>query len=248
MGARGGVDPFGPGISDRRQSGRAGPAFRPDHLATGQWRGIVSFRVRAARNEDFQAIYEMAKLTGGGFTNLPADKGTLVAKLARSEDAFSRDAGCAGGRSLRLRPRKCRDGPDPRHLPGVQQGRDQGALLLLPGQHDDPDLARAGPDLPRRDAHALHRFRGQLRGRRPLPPPGRARRRPRRPARAQPLPLHQAPPPALRRRGAGRIARRARPGRRLAFLGCDRGPFLRHDLPGGGLHSTARMARASSPI
>ena len=27
----------------------------------------------------------MAKLTGGGFTNLPADKGTLVAKLARSE-------------------------------------------------------------------------------------------------------------------------------------------------------------------
>jgi arginine N-succinyltransferase len=53
----------------------------------------VSFRVRAARNEDFQAIYEMAKLTGGGFTNLPADKGALVAKLARSEDAFARDEG-----------------------------------------------------------------------------------------------------------------------------------------------------------
>jgi len=51
----------------------------------------VSFRVRAARNEDFQAIYEMAKLTGGGFTNLPADKGTLVAKLTRSEDAFARE-------------------------------------------------------------------------------------------------------------------------------------------------------------
>jgi arginine N-succinyltransferase len=51
----------------------------------------VSFRVRPARNEDFQAIYEMAKLTGGGFTNLPADKGTLVAKLARSDDAFSRE-------------------------------------------------------------------------------------------------------------------------------------------------------------
>ena len=50
----------------------------------------MSFRVRPARNEDFQAIYEMAKLTGGGFTNLPADKGTLVAKLARSDDAFAR--------------------------------------------------------------------------------------------------------------------------------------------------------------
>jgi arginine N-succinyltransferase len=53
----------------------------------------VSFRIRPARNEDFQAIYEMAKLTGGGFTNLPADKGTLVAKLARSDDALSRDDG-----------------------------------------------------------------------------------------------------------------------------------------------------------
>jgi arginine N-succinyltransferase len=49
----------------------------------------VSFRVRPARAGDFDAIYEMAKLTGGGFTNLPADKGTIVAKLARSETAFS---------------------------------------------------------------------------------------------------------------------------------------------------------------
>ena len=53
----------------------------------------MSFRVRPARNDDFQAIYEMAKLTGGGFTNLPPDKGTLVAKLARSEDAFAREDG-----------------------------------------------------------------------------------------------------------------------------------------------------------
>jgi arginine N-succinyltransferase len=52
----------------------------------------VSFRVRPARNEDFQAFYEMAKLTGGGFTNLPADKGALVEKLSRSESAFASDA------------------------------------------------------------------------------------------------------------------------------------------------------------
>jgi arginine N-succinyltransferase len=52
----------------------------------------VSFRVRPARESDFQAIYEMAKLTGGGFTNLPPDRGALVAKLARSADAFARDA------------------------------------------------------------------------------------------------------------------------------------------------------------
>jgi arginine N-succinyltransferase len=49
----------------------------------------VSFRIRPARNDDFQALYEMAKLTGGGFTNLPADRGALVEKLVRSEKGFA---------------------------------------------------------------------------------------------------------------------------------------------------------------
>ena len=34
----------------------------------------MSFVIRAATPDDLQAIYEMAKLTGGGFTNLPADR------------------------------------------------------------------------------------------------------------------------------------------------------------------------------
>ncbi|MEO8455666.1 MAG: arginine N-succinyltransferase [Sphingomicrobium sp.] len=51
----------------------------------------MSFRVRPASGEDFRAIYQMAKLTGGGFTNLPADRGTLVAKLARSDKSFARE-------------------------------------------------------------------------------------------------------------------------------------------------------------
>ena len=51
----------------------------------------MSFRVRPAQGGDFDAIYEMAKLTGGGFTNLPPDRGALVAKLSRSEEAFSRE-------------------------------------------------------------------------------------------------------------------------------------------------------------
>ena len=50
----------------------------------------MSFRVRPARGEDFRAIYQMAKLTGGGFTNLPADRETLVKKLARSDKSFAR--------------------------------------------------------------------------------------------------------------------------------------------------------------
>jgi len=57
----------------------------------------VSFRVRPARGSDFDAIYDMALLTGGGFTNLPADKGTLVAKLARSEAAFASTEGSPEG-------------------------------------------------------------------------------------------------------------------------------------------------------
>ena len=51
----------------------------------------MSFRVRPATGEDFRAIYQMAKLTGGGFTNLPADRETLVAKLARSDASFARE-------------------------------------------------------------------------------------------------------------------------------------------------------------
>jgi len=50
----------------------------------------MNFRIRAARDEDLQHLYEMAKLTGGGFTNLPADRAALRAKLARSHDAFAR--------------------------------------------------------------------------------------------------------------------------------------------------------------
>jgi len=50
----------------------------------------MSFRVRPATAQDFAPIYEMAKLTGGGFTNLPPDRATLVAKLARSEQSFAR--------------------------------------------------------------------------------------------------------------------------------------------------------------
>ena len=50
----------------------------------------MSYRIRPANGEDFRAIYQLAKLTGGGFTNLPADRETLVAKLERSDKGFAR--------------------------------------------------------------------------------------------------------------------------------------------------------------
>jgi arginine N-succinyltransferase len=56
----------------------------------------MSFRIRAARDEDLQHLYEMAKLTGGGFTNLPPDKPALRAKLERSHAALARDEDSLG--------------------------------------------------------------------------------------------------------------------------------------------------------
>lgn len=51
----------------------------------------MSFIIRPARPDDVQKIYEMAKRTGGGFTNLPPDKDALSAKLTKSQAAFSRE-------------------------------------------------------------------------------------------------------------------------------------------------------------
>jgi arginine N-succinyltransferase len=50
----------------------------------------MSYIIRAARPDDVQPMYEMAKRTGGGFTNLPPDRKALTAKLERSAEAFAR--------------------------------------------------------------------------------------------------------------------------------------------------------------
>lgn len=50
----------------------------------------MTFRLRAAHIADLEHLYEMAKLTGGGFTNLPADRAALTRKLERADEAFSR--------------------------------------------------------------------------------------------------------------------------------------------------------------
>ena len=50
----------------------------------------MTYVIRAAAPNDLQALYEMAKSTGGGFTNLPPDRDALAAKLERSAAAFAR--------------------------------------------------------------------------------------------------------------------------------------------------------------
>ncbi|WP_353215941.1 arginine N-succinyltransferase [Sandarakinorhabdus sp.] len=48
------------------------------------------WRVRPARAGDLPAILELAHLTGGGFTNLPADEASLARRLAWSDASFAR--------------------------------------------------------------------------------------------------------------------------------------------------------------
>lgn len=50
----------------------------------------MTFVIRAANADDLQHLYEMAKRTGGGFTNLPPDRKALTAKLERGAQAFAR--------------------------------------------------------------------------------------------------------------------------------------------------------------
>lgn len=54
----------------------------------------MTFLIRSATPRDLQPIYEMAKRTGGGFTNLPPDRPALSAKLERSASAFARAEEC----------------------------------------------------------------------------------------------------------------------------------------------------------
>jgi arginine N-succinyltransferase len=56
----------------------------------------MTFRMRAARSTDLQSLYEMAKLTGGGFTNLPPDRNSLAAKLERTAAAYARTGDVLG--------------------------------------------------------------------------------------------------------------------------------------------------------
>ncbi len=50
----------------------------------------MSWRVRAATGGDVAGLCELAQLTGGGFTNLPADAAALAERLAWSDASFAR--------------------------------------------------------------------------------------------------------------------------------------------------------------
>lgn len=52
---------------------------------------LSAYVVRAARGDDLDALYNMAKTTGGGFTNLPASKPALRRKLDKALASFARE-------------------------------------------------------------------------------------------------------------------------------------------------------------
>ncbi|MCJ8191729.1 arginine N-succinyltransferase [Sphingomicrobium aestuariivivum] len=51
----------------------------------------MTYVLRAASVDDLDALYDLSKLTGGGFTNLPADRDTLGSRLERSDASFERE-------------------------------------------------------------------------------------------------------------------------------------------------------------
>ena len=131
----------------------------------------MTFRLRAARPEDIEPLYEMAKLTGGGFTNLPADRNALEAKLARAQAAFARDDDELGDDQFVL------------VLENTENGQVRGTCQLFTqvGQqwpfysYRLTTLTQHSQELDRtvraRIAEPRHRSRRVERGRRPVPPP-----------------------------------------------------------------------------
>lgn len=49
----------------------------------------MSWKVRAARAGDVDALYDLAMMTGGGFTNLPQDRDAMASRLERSAAAYA---------------------------------------------------------------------------------------------------------------------------------------------------------------
>src|SRR3546814_3180684 len=78
-------------ISDHRKPCRACKIIGAHPVAHSGKGANLSFLIRPARPDDLQPLYEMAKLAGDGFTNLPADRDALAAKLERNEKAMERE-------------------------------------------------------------------------------------------------------------------------------------------------------------
>ena len=99
----------------------------------------MSFRVRPATADDLQALYELAKLAGEGFTNLPSDKPTLAEKLRRSDEAFAREDPAEGDELFLMVLENTATGDVRDFARGLVEGA-RPALALYGPVTDAPDL------------------------------------------------------------------------------------------------------------
>ena len=70
----------------------------------------MSFRMRTSRIADLDSLYELAKMTGGGFTNLPPERDALAAKLARSAASLDKKDETSGDDLYVLMLENCETG------------------------------------------------------------------------------------------------------------------------------------------
>ena len=206
-----------------------------------------------ATTSDFQALYEMAKLTGGGFTNLPADSGALVDKLIRSEKGFAAEVDEPGDELYVFM------------LENAETGQIRGTCQIfgMVGV-DTPFYSYRISTLTQTSKALGQTFRNEMLtlttdlegssevGGLFLHPGERAGGLGMLLARSRYLfiKLHRE---RFAKRVHRRASRRHRRERRLALLGRDRRPLLRNDLPGGGRvqrrprHPVHRRSDAQDP-
>ena len=147
----------------------------------------MSFRVRPARPDDYGDIYKMAKLTGGGFTNLPPDKPTLVAKLERSAKSFERQDDEQRGDLYMF----VLEDPERKKIRGTCQVFGQVGIEQPFYSYHLSTLTQSSPDLPQPDVDADDRPGRLVGGRRPVPSSRMPCRRARSIALQKPVPVHE---------------------------------------------------------
>ena len=193
----------------------------------------MSFRVRPATGDDFRAIYQMAKLTGGGFTNLPADRATLVAKLARSDQCFARDEDT---QAADLHVFVLED-PKSEKIRGTCQVFGQVGVVQPFYSYHLSTLTQTSPELGKTFRNQMLSLTTDLEGSSEVGGlflhPRDARGRLGLAARAQPLFVHEASPRPVRRADAGGASRGDGRGRQCSLLGRAGRALLRHDLSRG---------------
>ena len=162
----------------------------------------MSFVIRAATPDDLQALYEMAKLTGGGFTNLPAERGALAQRLERTAAAFGRQDDTLADDLFVLALENTEAGPRSPSVRGTSQVFSQVGQSWPFYTYRLATFSQHSRELARTVRAEMLSLTTDLEGCSEVgglfPPPQRACRRSRHVAGAQPLSVYRHAPAALR--------------------------------------------------